>query len=231
MDDGTVKIGLLLEAAESHQASAAAALEALRAHAAGLDLVVREEIRATLVEELQGLQEHCTQAAGSLRALTRHANRRLAALGAVVVLLASTIPLTLAWWLLPGPAEIAALRASRVQLSADLERLRREGGAIDLKRCGAAQRLCARVDRAAPRYGDAGGLPGAQGLLRWRSWTRRSCKARGGHGWWARCWHVWSQSSAGAAEVRIRTSAARACWRGGGPCGLRARWCASVADA
>ena len=71
MDDSTVKIGLLLEAAEAHQASAATALDGLRAHAAGLDGVVREEIRATLVEELQDLREHSQLAAASLRALAR----------------------------------------------------------------------------------------------------------------------------------------------------------------
>jgi len=155
MEDTTVKIGLLLEAAESHQATAAAVLESLREHAAGLDVVVREEIRATLVEELRELHEHSQRAAGSLRALARRANVRLAALGAVAVLIGSAVPLALAWWLLPGPAEIAALRASRDDLGAVIARLRRDGGAVDMKRCGPAQRLCARVDRAAPRYGEA----------------------------------------------------------------------------
>ena len=78
----------------------------------------------------------------------------MALVGALVVL-ASAIPLALAWWLLPSAAEIAALRASRDQLSADIARLRREGAAVDLKRCGPERRLCARVDRAAPRYGEA----------------------------------------------------------------------------
>jgi hypothetical protein len=155
MEDPTVKIGLLLEAAESLQATAVAALEQLRAHTAGLDGVVREEIRATLVEELQELHQHSQLATGSLRTLARRANRRGVALGAVIVLLASAVPFALAWWLLPRPAEVAALRATRDQLSADITRLRRDGGAVDLKRCGPAQRLCARVDRAAPRCGAA----------------------------------------------------------------------------
>jgi hypothetical protein len=155
MDDSTVKVGLLLEAAEAQQASVGAAVEALRAQAAGLDGVVREEIRATLVEELKDLSEYSQLAAASLRALTRQANRRVAVLGVTVVLLASAIPLALSWWLLPRATEIASLRASREQLSADIARLRREGAAVDLKRCGQERRLCARVDRAAPRYGEA----------------------------------------------------------------------------
>jgi hypothetical protein len=155
MQDSTVKIGLLLEAAESHQATATEALEHLRRHAAGLDAVVREEIRATLVEELQDLHRHSQLAAGSLRALARRANFRAVALGGALILLASAVPFALAWWLLPSPAEVAALRANRDALNADIARLRREGAAVDFKRCGPEQRLCARVDRAAPRYGAA----------------------------------------------------------------------------
>jgi hypothetical protein len=155
MEDSTVKLGLLLEAAESHQATAAEALERLRQHAAGLDAVVREEIRATLVEELQDLRRHSGLAVESLRALARHVNLRVFALGGALVLLASAVPFALAWWLLPSAAEMAALRVSRDQLSADLAHLRREGGAVDLKHCGPERRLCARVDRAAPRYGEA----------------------------------------------------------------------------
>jgi hypothetical protein len=155
MEDTTVKVGLLLEAAESHQATATEALERLRQHTAGLDAVVREEIRATLVEELQDLRRHTGLAVESLRALARHANLRVVALGGALVLLASAIPFALAWWLLPSAAEMAALRGSRDQMSAEVARLRREGGAADLKDCGPERRLCARMDRAAPRYGEA----------------------------------------------------------------------------
>jgi hypothetical protein len=155
MEDSTVKIGLLLEAAESHQATAAEVLERLRQHAAGLDAVVREEIRATLVEELQDLQRHSQLAVESLRALARHAHLRAIGLGGALVLLAGATPFALAWWLLPSSAEVAALRASRDQLSADVAHLRREGGAVDLRHCGPQRRLCARMDRTAPRYGEA----------------------------------------------------------------------------
>lgn len=155
MEDGTVKMGLLLEAAESHQATAGEALERLRQHTAGLDAVVREEIRATLVEELQDLQRHSQLAVESLRSLARHANLRALALSGALVILASAIPFALTWWLQPSPTEVAALRATRDELRADVARLRREGGAVDLQHCGPDRRLCARMDRAAPRYGAA----------------------------------------------------------------------------
>jgi hypothetical protein len=155
MEDSTVKIGLLLEAAESHKAAAEEALERLRQHAAGLDGVVREEIRATLVEELEGLHQHSQQAAARLRDLAQRANLGVLAFGGAVALIASAIPLALAWWLLPAPSEIAALRANRDQLSADVARLRREGAAIDLQHCGPEHRLCVRMDRAAPHFGES----------------------------------------------------------------------------
>src|SRR5256885_6807294 len=69
VEDLSMKVGLLMEAAETQQALAAAALEQLRAHAAGLDGIVREEIRATLIEELGALDEDSRRAGESLRAL------------------------------------------------------------------------------------------------------------------------------------------------------------------
>ncbi len=155
MEDPTVRIGLLLEAAESHQASATQALQALLAHTAGLDHVVREEIRATMVEELQDLRAQSQQAAAGLRTLARRANCRLGLLAAALVLCASTGPLALSWWLLPRPAEVAALRATHERLVTDIARLRDEGAAADLRHCGEQRRLCVRVDREAPRYGAA----------------------------------------------------------------------------
>ena len=45
MEDLTMKLGLLMEAAQSQQALAAAALQQLREHTGGLDAIVREENR------------------------------------------------------------------------------------------------------------------------------------------------------------------------------------------
>jgi len=46
MEDLTMKLGLLMEAAQAQQALAAAVLQQLREHTGGLDAIVREEIRA-----------------------------------------------------------------------------------------------------------------------------------------------------------------------------------------
>jgi hypothetical protein len=58
------------------------------------------------------------------------------------------------WWWLPSPAQIAALRSQHAQLAAAVARLSGGGGRIDLRRCGDASRLCVRIDRHAPAYGE-----------------------------------------------------------------------------
>ena len=55
LNDDTVKCGLLMETAQTHQSLADAALQRLRTHTQDLDAVVRDEIRRTLVEELRSL--------------------------------------------------------------------------------------------------------------------------------------------------------------------------------
>jgi hypothetical protein len=61
--------------------------------------------------------------------------------------------LLLSWWL-PAPGQIAALRAEQEQLATSVARLTASGGRIDLRHCGDSARLCVRVDRRAPAYGE-----------------------------------------------------------------------------
>lgn len=156
MEEDTMKFGLLMEAAQAQQTLAAAALERLREHTAGLDAVVREEIRSTLLEEMRALAEDSQRAAEALRGLQRSANLRAVAWGVAVTVLAGVIPFALAWWTLPTRADVAALSSKRDALMANIARLAREGGHVELRHCGTAQRLCVRVDRAAPAYGEGG---------------------------------------------------------------------------
>ena len=155
MEDLSLKLGLLMEAAEAQQALAATALERLREHTGGLDAIVREEIRSTLIEELGALGEDSRRAAQCLRALRQAASLHLGAWSVAVTALSAAIPFGAAWWLLPSRAEIASLRATREELTANIARLTREGGQVELRQCGAARRLCVRVDRGAPPYGEA----------------------------------------------------------------------------
>jgi len=156
MEDETLKLGLLMEAAQAQQALAATSLDRLREHTSGLDAIVREEIRATLLEEMQALSDEGQRAAEALRRLQRSANLRLIAWSVAVLSAAVLLPCAIVWWLLPTGAEILALTARRDELAANIARLSRQGGNVELRHCGTTQRLCVRVERSAPAYGAAG---------------------------------------------------------------------------
>ena len=150
-----MKLGLLMEAAEAQQALAAAALERLREHTGGLDAIVREEIRTTLIEELTALGDDSRRAAQTLRGLNHVASLRVAVWSVGVTALSAAIPFGVAWWTLPSRADVTAMRTTRDELTTNIARLSQQGGRVELRRCGAARRLCVRVDRGAPMYGEA----------------------------------------------------------------------------
>jgi hypothetical protein len=154
VDEQTMKLGLLMEAAHAQQALAETAVEALKAHARDLDALVREEIQRTLLDELQTLSADSRHAAEALRILRRTAEARVALWSVASTVLCCCAVLGLASWVLPSRAEIAALRATRDQLAEQVARLEQRGGRIELRRCGDADRLCVRVDRKAPVYGE-----------------------------------------------------------------------------
>jgi len=154
LDDATMKVGLLMESAQAHQKLAEGQLERLRAHTQDLDGVVRDEIRRTLVEELQALTAEATRATRALEKIRGAAALGCAAWSLAAALLCTLVPIGIARCVLPSAAEIATLRARRDELAANIARLEQQGGRIDWRRCGDARRLCVRVDRQAPTYGD-----------------------------------------------------------------------------
>jgi len=56
--------------------------------------------------------------------------------------------------LLPSAGEVATLRGERDQLAASVARLKQQGGLVNWRYCGETARLCVRVDRGAPAYGE-----------------------------------------------------------------------------
>jgi hypothetical protein len=163
MDDSTMKLGLLLESAQAHQTLAESILGKLRAHVADFEGIAREEIRHTLLEELHAVGEDAQRAAQKLRALRHTADLRMGFWTLGMAALSCAVPLALSHWVLPTRDEIAALSARRDELTARVAQLTREGGQIELRRCGSARRLCVRVDRKAPAYGEAGDFLVVQG--------------------------------------------------------------------
>ncbi|HEV7986418.1 MAG TPA: hypothetical protein VGP20_09640 [Steroidobacteraceae bacterium] len=153
LDEDSMKLGLLLEAAQTQQELIASELNHLQAHARGLDDIVREQIRRTLVEELGTVIEESVRAVAALRALERAAKLRFLAWTMAMTLLVAATTAVSVWWLLPTPSQMSALRLRRDQLLVELENLEQRGGRIDLRRCGSEQRWCVRIDRQAPAFG------------------------------------------------------------------------------
>ena len=154
MDDATMKFGLLMESAQAHQRLAETHLEKLRAHTQDLDGVVRDEIRRTLTEELQMLASESNRCAQAVQRIRHGAGLRGALWSVAIAVLCTATPLVIMRWTLPSENEIAALRARRDELAASVAALERKGGRIDWRHCGETSRLCVRVDRKAPTYGE-----------------------------------------------------------------------------
>jgi hypothetical protein len=154
IDDTTMKFGLLMESAQAHQKLAESHLEQLRAHTRDLDAVVRDEIRRTLIEELQSLWAESKRVTEALTKIRRGATLRVGLWSIATAILCAGIPVGILRWTVPSGSDVTALRARRDELSASVAMLEGRGGRIDWRRCGDRARLCVRVDRKAPTYGD-----------------------------------------------------------------------------
>ncbi len=152
--DDTLKLGLLMEGAQAHQALAAENLQRLQAHVRDLDMVVRDEIRRTLLDELQAVSTESQAAVQALRRAARLAHTRLLTFGLALVLLATAIAIVAFSWAMPSAAELAALRSQRTDLEIAIVRLRQQGAQVEWRRCGDEQRLCVRIDSKAPAFGE-----------------------------------------------------------------------------
>lgn len=156
VDEATMKFGLLMESAQAHQKIAETHLARLQAHTDDLDEVVRDEIRRTLVEELKELTVESTRAAQALRRMQRTANVRGLFWAAVLATLATAIPGAFMHWMLPTSGEIDSLRARRDRLLINVQKLEQQGGRAEFRQCGDAARLCVRIDKVSPVYGEKG---------------------------------------------------------------------------
>ena len=154
MDQDSVKLGLLMETAQTHQKLAEAAIEKLKEHTQTLEAVARDQIQRALVDGLKTVHTEAQRAAEALRRMKREANARVMLWTLTLTVTAAAIALLVAWWVLPTPAEIARLRAERDELASNIAALNQRGARADLRRCG-TERVCVRVDLTAPRYGES----------------------------------------------------------------------------
>ena len=118
--------------------------------------LVREEIRRTMVDELQMLTVETSRAIGALEKIRRSAGVRTTLGGVGLAVACAIVPVIVAKLTLPSAADVAALKARHDELTARISRLEQRGGRIELRQCGASLRLCARVDLKAPKYGEKG---------------------------------------------------------------------------
>ena len=128
----------------------------LQSHMAGLDEIVRDEIRRSFISECGALVEEARLATEALARLQRSARRHFGVSSLLTVLLSVGGVLLVARGWLPSPRETARLRAEQARLSASIAQLSELGGRVRLRRCGTAGRICAQVDRTAPAYGADG---------------------------------------------------------------------------
>jgi hypothetical protein len=154
MDQDSVKLGLLMETAQTHQKLAETAIEKLSQHTQSLEPVVRDQIQRALVDALKTVHAEAQRAIEALQKMKRAANARVVLWTLGLTATSAAIALFVAWWVLPTPAEIARLRTERDELVSSIAVLNQRGARADLSRCGAG-RVCVRVDLSAPRYGDS----------------------------------------------------------------------------
>jgi len=154
MDQDSVKLGLLMETAQTHQKLAEAAILKLSEHTKALEAVARDQIQRALGDALKTVHTEAQSVAEALQQMKRAANARVTLWTLGLTLMSAAIALVIAWWVLPTPAEIARLRAERDELASNLAVLNQRGARADLRRCGTG-RVCVRVDFSAPRYGES----------------------------------------------------------------------------
>lgn len=154
MDQDSVKLGLLIEAAQTHQKLVEAAIEKLNKQTQGLETVMRDQIQRALADGLSGVHTETQGAVEALQRVKRAANARVTLWSLGQTAIAGAIALFVAVWVLPTSAEISALRTERDELASNIVVLNQRGARADLRRCGTGH-LCVRVDLKAPRFGDS----------------------------------------------------------------------------
>jgi len=123
-------------------------LATLDSRSRDLDSALGEAVQRAFMEAA-GLR-----AAEKLSQVHRATGLRFALWAFGVVSACSLVPTALTWALMPSRAQLLEARQGLEQLKSGAAQLAREGGRIELRRCGETNRLCVRVDRKSPFYGE-----------------------------------------------------------------------------
>jgi len=148
-ESAPVDLGRVLETVHAHQSQIHGMLATLDTRSRDLDSAMGEAVQRAFMDAA-GMR-----AAEKLSQIHRATGMRFALWSFGIVSACSLVPTVLTWMLMPSRAQMTQARQSLDQLSAGIARLSREGGRMDLRHCGEANRLCVRVDRKTPFYGES----------------------------------------------------------------------------
>jgi hypothetical protein len=146
---GPAELGQILETVHAQQSKIHGVLARLDTRSRDLDSTLEEAVQRAFMEAA-GLR-----AAETLSQVHRATGVRFARWSFGIVTACALVPTVLSWMLMPSPVQMLQARQTLQQLSVRVAQLSTEGGRIDLRHCGAVKRLCVRVDRKAPFFGDS----------------------------------------------------------------------------
>jgi hypothetical protein len=147
--DAPQELNRILETVHDQQSNIQGVLATLESRARDLESTLGEAVQRAFMDAA-GLR-----AAEKLSQVHRATGIRFARWSLGIVSACALVPTILSWMLMPSPAQVLQARQTLEQLSDRVSQLSREGGRMDLRHCGAANRLCVRVDRKLPFYGDS----------------------------------------------------------------------------
>jgi hypothetical protein len=145
---GPVDLGHVLESVHAQQSQIHGLLATLDTRSSDLHSALGDAVQRAFMEAAG------VRATEKLSQLHRATGMRFALWSFGIVSACSLVPTILTWTLMPSRAQLLQARQSLDQLSIGIARLTGEGGRIDLRHCGQADRLCVRIDRKAPFYGE-----------------------------------------------------------------------------
>lgn len=143
-----VDLSQVLATVHAQQSQIHGMLATLDSRSRDLDTTVGDAVQRALADTAG------RHAVGTLSQMHRATGRHFARWSIGVVSACALVPTLLSWALLPSRAQMLQARQALEQLNAGVAQLSRQGGRIELRRCGEANRLCVRVDRKAPLYGE-----------------------------------------------------------------------------
>lgn len=141
-------LGQVLEAVHAQQSQIRVMLTTLDTRSRDFDSALAEAVQQAFLDAA-GLR-----AAERLSQIHRATGMRFALWSFGIVSCCSLVPAAASWMLMPSRTQVTQARQDLDRLSAGIARLSGEGGRIEMRHCGEAARLCVRVDRKRPFYGE-----------------------------------------------------------------------------